>query len=75
MAILTPTAQPARFGSLRARMHQHPLVAYFVLAFALSWIPILPLTLSRNAGIGMLPYDLPDIVMLLSSLRSLQCLD
>jgi membrane protease YdiL (CAAX protease family) len=41
----------------------HPLTAYFILAFILSWIPILPLTLSRNAGIGLLPYDLPDILM------------
>src|SRR5690349_23054561 len=25
------------------------------------WMPVLPLTLSRNAGVGVLPYDLPDL--------------
>jgi membrane protease YdiL (CAAX protease family) len=33
------------------------------MAFAFMWIPVLPLTLSRNAGVGLLPYDLPDLLM------------
>jgi membrane protease YdiL (CAAX protease family) len=42
---------------------RHPLVAYFVLAFTFAWLPVLPLTLSRNAGVGLLPYDLPGMLL------------
>jgi hypothetical protein len=39
---------------------RHPLVSYFALTFALSWGLVSPMTFSRNIGIGLLPYDLPD---------------
>jgi uncharacterized protein len=39
---------------------RHPLVSYFVLAFALTWALVVPMSLSRNLGVGLLPYDLPD---------------
>ena len=63
MATITTTVQPATVSPLKRLIRVHPLVAYFVLAFACMWIPVLPLTLSRNAGIGLLPYDLPDVLM------------
>ena len=38
-----------------------PLAAFFVLAYALSWILILPWSVSESpAGLGLLPYALPD---------------
>ena len=63
MATITTTVQPATVSPLKRLIRVHPLVAYFVLAFACMWLPVLPLTLSRNAGIGLLPYDLPDVLM------------
>lgn len=39
---------------------RHPLVSFFVLAFAGSWVVELPVVLSRT-GTGALPYDLPPI--------------
>jgi membrane protease YdiL (CAAX protease family) len=52
-----PAASPLKQGIIR-----HPLVAFFVLAFAISWSTVFPLALSRNVGVGLLPYDLPDAV-------------
>ena len=63
MATMTTTARPATVSPLKRLISAHPLIAYFVLAFAFMWIPVLPLTLSRNAGIGLLPYDLPSVLM------------
>jgi membrane protease YdiL (CAAX protease family) len=39
---------------------RHPLVAFFVIAFAGAWIVFLPLVLSQN-GQGLLPYTLPAL--------------
>jgi membrane protease YdiL (CAAX protease family) len=55
----TITPRPARLA-LRQLIARHPLSAYFALTFALSWGLVLPMTLSRNIGVGLLPYDLPD---------------
>src|SRR3954451_14109212 len=63
MAMMITTAPAPTTSSLKAFVTRHQLVTYFTLAFAFSWLPVLPLTLSRNAGIGVLPYELPDIVM------------
>jgi len=54
----TTTSSP-----LRRLISDHQLSAYFVLTFVLSWLPVVPLTLSRNGGVGLLPYDLPDGIM------------
>lgn len=58
MTVLTP-AQPG--GSLTTLVRQHPLVAYFVLAFAGTWVCFAPITLSQR-GLGILPVELPDAV-------------
>jgi membrane protease YdiL (CAAX protease family) len=63
MATITTASPQATVSPLKRLIGGHPLSAYFILAFALSWLPVLPLTLSRNAGVGLLPYNLPDIVM------------
>ena len=56
------TSRPAAGASLKQAILRHPLVAFFILAFTLSWLPAFPLALSRNVGVGLLPYDLPDAV-------------
>ena len=63
MATIATTWPGATVSPLKRLISGHPLTAFFMLAFVLSWIPILPLTLSRNAGIALLPYDLPSLLM------------
>ena len=43
---------------------RHPLVSFFVIAFAGAWVVELPVVLSRT-GTGLLPYTLPPIVVVL----------
>ena len=45
-------------------MQRHPLVCYFLLAYALSWLAWLPFVLSQD-GLGLLPFHLSQIVILL----------
>src|SRR6187401_2270884 len=63
MATLITNAQPTTAVPLKRLIRAYPLTAYFVLAFACIGLPVLPLTLSRNAGVGLLPYDLPVLLM------------
>jgi membrane protease YdiL (CAAX protease family) len=63
VATISTTVRPATVSPFKHLVSGHPLTAYFILTFVLSWIPILPLTLSRNAGVGVLHYDLPDVLM------------
>ena len=58
MSTLTATAQPAPGSSLKRLVARHPLVSYFVLAFAGAWIFQIPLLLAQN-GFGFLPWTLP----------------
>jgi membrane protease YdiL (CAAX protease family) len=51
----TPLASAAPIKRLLAR---HPLLAYFVLAFACSWLITLPALVSQN-GFGLLPFAVP----------------
>src|SRR2546427_8609961 len=58
MSTTTTTSQSATSSPLRRLIKRHPLVAFFVLAFAGAWIVFLPLLLARN-GLGLLPFTLP----------------
>src|SRR5919112_1273044 len=51
------TAPPQR--SLLAR---HPLISFFVMAFAFSWIVWSPWVLSED-GVGLLPFQLPGWII------------
>ena len=50
--------------SARAGLASRPLVSYFVLAFAITWLAFAPISLAQN-GLGVLPYRLPDSAVLL----------
>jgi len=58
MSTITTTSPSATPSPLKRLIIRHPLVAFFVLAFAGAWITILPLLLSRS-GFGLLPLTLP----------------
>ena len=60
MSTLTTTSQPATSSPLRRLISDHPLVAYFVIAFAGTWLCEVPLLLAKN-GFGLLPFTISDI--------------
>src|SRR5438067_12894621 len=61
MTTIATTSQPATSSSLKRLIIGHPLLAYFVIAFAGSWASMLPFALSRGVnGLGLLPYRLPE---------------
>jgi uncharacterized protein len=67
MSTVTTTSQPATTSPLKRLIIRHPLIAFFVIAFAGSWIATLPLVLAQN-GLGLLSYTLPvDVFTTLSS--------
>lgn len=51
--------EKARFaGSVRKVLASHPLISFFVLAFAGSWLFLAPMVLGQD-GLGLLPYSVP----------------
>jgi membrane protease YdiL (CAAX protease family) len=52
------TSQPATSSPLKRLIRRHPLLAFFVIAFAGTWIALLPLVLAQN-GLGLIPYTFP----------------
>ena len=49
---------PASASGLSVWMRQHPIVAYFTLAFAITWALHMPMVLGRQ-GLGIFPYEVP----------------
>jgi hypothetical protein len=47
-------------SGIKRLIASHPFIAYFVLAFGLMWLFIVPLGLSHSHGSDMLPYDLSE---------------
>ncbi len=39
---------------------RRPLVAYFILAYALTWVLLLPFVLSQGGGVGVIPLTTPS---------------
>jgi membrane protease YdiL (CAAX protease family) len=68
MSTIATTSQPATSSPLKRLIRSHPLVAYFVIAFAGSWAFLLPFALSRGVnGLGILPFR-SDIVFIIAFL-------
>lgn len=65
MTTLTHTHGAAQGTPLTRLARRRPLASYFVLAYAISWALVLPMTLSQNIGLGLLPYALPDALGLI----------
>ena len=59
MSTITTTS-PNATSPLTRLIRSHPLIAFFVIAFAGSWIGFLPAILTQN-GLGLLPYTFPAL--------------
>ena len=67
MSTIATPSQAATSSPLKRLIRSHPLVAYFVIAFAGTWAFLLPFALSRNVnGLGILPFRLPDIAFIIA---------
>ena len=60
MATFTRTIARRADSGIKRLIAGHPLTAYFLLAFGLMWLFIVPLGLSRSHGSSLLPYDLSE---------------
>lgn len=59
---------PAAESGFKAFAKRHPLTAYFILAFALMWVFVVPIMLSqRGLGIITLPDSLMDVFLLVAT--------
>src|SRR5215211_6077432 len=56
MSATTTALQPAPVSPLRGLLIRHPLVSFFVMTYALTWLAWSPWYLSED-GIGLLSYD------------------
>ena len=60
MSDLATHSQSTTTPILTRLISSHPLIAFFIIAFAGTWIAMLPLVLAQN-GVGLLPYTIPEI--------------
>jgi len=60
MSTFATTPQSATASPVKRLIRRHPLIAFFVIAFAGSWIGFLPAILTQN-GLGLLPYTFPAL--------------
>lgn len=58
MSTLTVSPKATRPVSLRNLLASHPFIAFFVLAFAGTWLFFAPMVLGQD-GLGFLPYHVP----------------
>ena len=58
MSTITTTARPEATSRLRQNIIQHPLLAYFSIAFVGAWLFVSPLVFSQ-VGLRLLPFTLP----------------
>ncbi|MBW0102075.1 CPBP family intramembrane glutamic endopeptidase [Pseudonocardia sp. KRD291] len=56
-----PARSPVRGGGVLAAVRRHPLLSFFLLANAMSWLAWIPYILSQN-GLGVWDYRFPDLL-------------
>src|SRR5215210_6729283 len=61
MATAAPVQTAAPHSGIRALLARHPLVSFFVLAFAGTWLTELPYVLSAD-GSGLLSFSSPLLI-------------
>ena len=67
MSTITTRSQAATSSPIKRLISDHPLLAYFVIAFGGTWACFLPFVLSRNVnGLGILPFTIPDSALLIA---------
>jgi membrane protease YdiL (CAAX protease family) len=64
MTTLTTMARPTAPASIQRLLARHPILGYFAIAFAGTWLLLFVPVLAQN-GLGLLPFMVPDIAMLL----------
>jgi uncharacterized protein len=60
MATAAPLQPAAPHGGLKGLLTRHPLLSFFAMAYALTWLAWSPWYLSKD-GLGLLPYDAEGI--------------
>ena len=64
MSTLAANTKQTQSLSARQLIAGHPLVAYFVIAFAGTWLFVLPFALSKGAnGLGLLPLSFSETML------------
>lgn len=58
----TPSATPSFPSSLKGTLARHPIISYFVLAYAGTWLTLAPVVFSRSGTLTFLPYSVPFAV-------------
>src|SRR5262245_53537106 len=69
MTLITPAARQTPSASLRGSIHHRPLTAYFIIAFAGTWLAVLPLLLGAD-GLGLFSYRFGDAGILFAILST-----
>lgn len=60
MSTTSTTSLPVISSPLKRLIIRHPLITFFVIAFAGTWIAFLPLVLAQN-GLGLFSYTIPEM--------------
>jgi uncharacterized protein len=61
MTTLTATTQPEPASSVGRMIYRHPVAAFLVMVYAISWTLYIPSFLSES-GIGLLPFELSPLI-------------